>query len=83
MVERGNHNPDVVGSNPTIIIYLNINTEGSIVWFNAPVLGTGDQRFESFSSEFINFFLIFSIKILNMIKNYIISKYFVKDYLIS
>jgi hypothetical protein len=27
--------------------------------------------------------LIFSIKILNMIKNYIISKYFVKDYLIS
>ncbi len=51
MVERGNHNPDVVGSNPTIIIYL--NTEGSIVWFNAPVLGTGDQRFESFSSEFV------------------------------
>jgi hypothetical protein len=29
MVEYGNHNPNVVGSNPTII---NINTEGSIVW---------------------------------------------------
>lgn len=63
MVERGNHNPDVVGSNPTIIIYL--NTEGSIVWFNAPVLGTGDQRFESFSSELFfykynnNYFSIF------------------------
>ena len=27
MVERGNHNPNVVGSNPAIII-----TEGSIVW---------------------------------------------------
>jgi hypothetical protein len=51
MVERGNHNPNVVGSNPTIII-----TEGSIVWFNASVLGTEDQRFESFSSDvFINF----------------------------
>ncbi len=47
MVERGNHNPDVVGSNPTIII-----PEGSIVWFNASVLGTEDQRFESFSSDF-------------------------------
>lgn len=49
MVERGNHNPNVVGSSPTIII--NILTEGSIVWFNASVLGTEDQRFESFSSE--------------------------------
>lgn len=49
MVERGNHNPDVVGSNPTVIILL---TEGSIVWFNASVLGTEDQRFESFSSDF-------------------------------
>ena len=29
MVERGNHNPNVVGSNPTIII---LKTEGSIVW---------------------------------------------------
>ncbi len=61
MVERGNHNPDVVGSNPTIIIYF--NTEGSIVWLNAPVLGTGDQRFESFSSEFILFYTHFAIKI--------------------
>ncbi len=51
MVERGNHNPNVVGSSPTIIIY----TEGSIVWFNASVLGTEDQRFESFSSDFIYF----------------------------
>lgn len=75
MVERGNHNPDVVGSNPTIIIFifiiytyikliLNI-TEGSIAWLNAPVLGTGDQRFESFSSDFIlyvyyiTYFLLF------------------------
>jgi hypothetical protein len=49
MVERGNHNPDVVGSSPTIIIL--ILTEDSIVWFNASVLGTEDQRFESFSSE--------------------------------
>lgn len=49
MVERGNHNPNVVGSSPTIII--NILTEGSIVWFNASVLGTEDQRFESFSSD--------------------------------
>jgi len=47
MVERGNHNPDVVGSNPTIIIL----TEGSIAWFNASVLGTEDQRFKSFSSD--------------------------------
>jgi hypothetical protein len=47
MVERGNHNPDVVGSNPIIII-----SEGSIVWFNASVLGTEDQRFESLSSDF-------------------------------
>lgn len=53
MVERGNHNPNVVGSSPTIIIY----TEGSIVWFNASVLGTEDQRFESFSSENIYEFL--------------------------
>lgn len=51
MVERGNHNPDVVGSSPTII---NL-TEGSIVWFNASVLGTEDQRFESFSSDYFNF----------------------------
>lgn len=50
MVERGNHNPDVVGSSPTIIIYY--CSEGSIVWFNASVLGTEDQRFESFSSDF-------------------------------
>ena len=49
MVEYGNHNPNVVGSNPTIIIYF--NTEDSIVWFNASVLGTEDQRFESFSSD--------------------------------
>lgn len=52
MVERGNHNPNVVGSNPTIII-LTLYTEGSIAWFNASVLGTEDQRFESFSSESI------------------------------
>ena len=33
MVEHGNHNPNVVGSNPTIIIiYINYQTEGSIVW---------------------------------------------------
>ena len=51
MVERGNHNPDVVGSSPTIIIFILLITEGSIVWFNASVLGTEDQRFESFSSE--------------------------------
>lgn len=31
MVEHGNHNPNVVGSNPTIIIIF-IQTEGSIVW---------------------------------------------------
>ena len=50
MVERGNHNPEDVGSSPTIIIFF-MFTEGSIVWFNASVLGTEDQRFESFSSE--------------------------------
>ncbi len=49
MVERGNHNPNVVGSSPTIII-----TEGSIVRFNASVLGTEDQRFESLSSDIFN-----------------------------
>ena len=54
MVERGNHNPDVVGSSPTIIICLYKITEGSIVWFNASVLGTEDQRFESFSSDLYN-----------------------------
>ena len=37
MVEHGNHNPNVVGSNPTIITlyFLNIifiKTEDSIVW---------------------------------------------------
>jgi hypothetical protein len=62
MVERGNHNPDVVGSNPTIIIL----TEGSIVWFNASVLGTEDQRFESFSSEFLNI----TKYIINIVKYY-------------
>ena len=46
MVERGNHNSNVVGSSPTII-----NPESSIVWFNASVLGTEDQRFESFFSD--------------------------------
>ena len=51
MVERGNHNPEVVGSSPTIIIIK--FTEGSIAWFNASVLGTEDQRFESFSSEYL------------------------------
>ena len=45
MVERRNHNPNAIGSSPIII------TEGSIVWFNVPVLGTGDRRFESYPSE--------------------------------
>ena len=49
MVERKDHNLSVVGSNPAIIIL--ILSEGSIVWFNASVLGTEDQRFESFSSD--------------------------------
>ena len=47
MVECGNHNPNVIGSNPIIII-----TENSIVWFNASVLGTEDHRFESYFSDF-------------------------------
>ena len=60
MVERGNHNPEDVGSSPTIIIFFFMLTEGSIVWFNASVLGTEDQRFESFSSE--NLIIIFLSK---------------------
>ena len=53
MVERGNHNPNVIGSSPIIInFYISKITEGSIAWFNASVLGTEDQRFESFSSDY-------------------------------
>ena len=54
MVERKDHNLSVVGSNPAIIIL--ILSEGSIVWFNASVLGTEDQRFESFSSDIYIYF---------------------------
>lgn len=46
MVEYRNHNPIVIGSSPIIII-----SENSIVWFNASVLGTEDQRFKSFFSD--------------------------------
>ena len=49
MVEHRNHNPSVIGSNPIIIIL--IETEDSIVWLNASVLGTEDHRFKSYSSE--------------------------------
>ena len=35
------------------ILYF-IKTESSIVWFNAPVLGTGDHKFESYFSDNYN-----------------------------